>query len=339
MKFVVEPGQIDVYAGNSSDAELTEVVHGERDEGARRRARLLVPLLAAPSAGAAGPAPGAPGEPALWTEGDKDGFGTATALRSTVWHTLDDGELTEVYYPDLGTPAVRDVQLVVTDGRTFADREREDTEHVTRLVDRRSLTYRQVNTDREGLYRITKTYTTDPARAVVLVKVRFRALTRPAAAGLRPPRPEPLQRRRRRRRRRPGRAARCSRATRRRAARSPPSRRSRRRRAATSARATAGPTSAPTSGMDWRYAAARAGQRRADRAHGAHRRRGGRTHDARARLRGRRGRARSPPRATSLARRLRRRRPALPRGLARLPRAACRGRARPPGTSGSTTPR
>ena len=110
--------------------------------------------------------------------GDKDGFGTATSLRSTVWHTVDDGALTEVYYPDLGTPAVRDVQLVVTDGRTFADREREDTEHVTRLIDRRSLSYRQVNTDREGLYRITKTYTTDPARAVVLVHVRFRALTR-----------------------------------------------------------------------------------------------------------------------------------------------------------------
>ena len=208
---------------------------------------LLASALAAPSAGAAGVAPGAPGEPALWTEGDKDGFGTATALRSTVWHTLDDGELTEVYYPDLGTPAVRDVQLVVTDGRTFADRERQDTEHVTRLVDRRSLSYRQVNTDREGLYRITKTYTTDPSRAVVLVRVRFRALTR-----------RPLQvyvlhdpnlsnagdddvgaagsaRRAARERREGGQRARRE------------ARRSRRRRAATSARATAGPTSAPTS--------------------------------------------------------------------------------------------
>ena len=145
-----------------------------------RVAALCLVLLAsvAPSAGAAGEAPGAPGAPALWTEGDKDGFGTATSLSSKVWHTLDDGELTEVYYPDLGTPAARDLQLVVTDGRTFADREREDTVHVTRLADPRSLSYRQVNTDKDGRYRITKTYTTDPARSVVLVKVRFESFSR-----------------------------------------------------------------------------------------------------------------------------------------------------------------
>ena len=60
-----------------------------------------------------------PGEKAVWTEADKDGFGTATSLRSETWLTLDDGRLTEVYYPDLGTPALRDLQLVVSDGRTF----------------------------------------------------------------------------------------------------------------------------------------------------------------------------------------------------------------------------
>ena len=51
------------------------------------------------------------------------------ATRSQVWYTLDDGALTEVYYPDLGTPAVRDLQFVVSDGKTFAEREREDAEH------------------------------------------------------------------------------------------------------------------------------------------------------------------------------------------------------------------
>jgi hypothetical protein len=53
-----------------------------------------------------------------WTPADKDGFGTATAPESKapeskVWHTLQNGELTEVYYPDLGTPSVRDLQFVV----------------------------------------------------------------------------------------------------------------------------------------------------------------------------------------------------------------------------------
>jgi hypothetical protein len=45
------------------------------------------------------------------------------------------------------------------------------------MPDTRSLVYRQVNTARSGRYRITKTYTTDPARSAVLVDVRFESLT------------------------------------------------------------------------------------------------------------------------------------------------------------------
>ena len=134
-------------------------------------------LLALPGAARAADAPGAPGAVATWTEGDKDGMGTATGTASKAWLTLDDGELTEVYAPDLGTPSLRDLQFVVTDGRSFADREREDARHTIELTDPRSLSYRQVNTARSGRWRITKTYVTDPARAAVLVDVRFESLT------------------------------------------------------------------------------------------------------------------------------------------------------------------
>jgi glucoamylase len=128
-------------------------------------------LIAAASAGAAtGDAPGKPG-------GNKDGFGTSTTAASKVWHTLNGGELTEVYYPDLGTPAVRDLQFVITDGKSWVDREREDTHHSLSLTDARSLSYRQVNTDPQGRYRITKTYTTDPSRNVLMIKVHFESLT------------------------------------------------------------------------------------------------------------------------------------------------------------------
>src|SRR5215210_8188022 len=124
-----------------------------------------------------GDAPGAPGEvPANWTEADKDGYGTSTTTGSKVWYTLDDGELTDVYYPDLGTPSVRDLQFIVSDGKTFAERESDATTHEVRLVDERALVYRQVNTDKDGRYRITKTYTTDPARSSVLVDVTFESL-------------------------------------------------------------------------------------------------------------------------------------------------------------------
>jgi hypothetical protein len=72
--------------------------------------------------------------------------GTSTAGRT--WLTLDDGELTEVYAPDLSTPSLRDLQFVVTDGKSFAEREREAATHRIVLRDPRSLAYRQVNTAR-----------------------------------------------------------------------------------------------------------------------------------------------------------------------------------------------
>src|SRR5919112_5875851 len=116
--------------------------------------------------------------PAVWTQADKDGFGTSTTDTSKVWYTIDDGELTEVYYPDLGTPSVRDLQFIVSDGKTFAELETEATNHRVQLAgDGRALTYRQINTDKSGDYRITKTYVTDPARSTVLVDVNFVSLT------------------------------------------------------------------------------------------------------------------------------------------------------------------
>jgi glucoamylase len=129
------------------------------------------------SAAADSQAPGAPGEAATWSPGDKDGFGTARAGASKVWYTLNDGALSEVFFPRIDTPATRDTQLAVSDGATFADREDTATTHTSALVDARSLVYRQVNTARSGNYRITKTYTTDPARSAVLVDVRFESLT------------------------------------------------------------------------------------------------------------------------------------------------------------------
>lgn len=134
----------------------------------------LQPATAAPSAGSA---PGSPGRPSTWVPGDKDGFGTARGTASKVWYTLSRGKLNEIYYPRIDTPSIRDTQLVVTDGSTFTDREDRDTTSVVRLLDRRSLTYQQVNRARSGRYEITKTYTTDPGRSTVLIDVLFRSLS------------------------------------------------------------------------------------------------------------------------------------------------------------------
>jgi glucoamylase len=138
----------------------------------------VVGVAAPVGAGAATAAPGYPGAAATWSPGDKDGFGTAVpALQSKVWYTLNSGTLSEIYHPRVDTTATRDTQLVVSDGSTFSEREDAATTHVTKLVDRRALVYRQINTARSGKYRITKTYVTDPARSAVLVGVRFESLT------------------------------------------------------------------------------------------------------------------------------------------------------------------
>jgi glucoamylase len=142
--------------------------------------RLLAVLTAALVLGAtparAQTAPGAPGAPATWTSADKHGFGTATATRSRVWFTLGQGGMTEVFYPDLGTPSVRTLDLVVSDGRTFAERDSEASRRTVRLADGDSLTYRQVD-EEPGRFRVTKTYSTDPARDVVVVDVRLKSLS------------------------------------------------------------------------------------------------------------------------------------------------------------------
>ena len=136
----------------------------------------LAIALPASVAGAAS-APGAPGQRTSWASSDKDGFGTSLGRTSRVWFTLSHAKLTEVYYPRLDVPSVRDLEIVVGDGRTFAERESAATSSVVTRVDGVGLTCRQVDTARSGRYRITKTYVTDPGRAVVLANVRVESLT------------------------------------------------------------------------------------------------------------------------------------------------------------------
>src|SRR3954447_23234632 len=139
-------------------------------------AAIAICLLGLSSSATAQTAPGAPGDTATWTPADKDGFGTSTTTASKVWHTLERGRLTEVLYPDLNTPSVRTLDFIVSDGRTFAQRDSEAANRTVQLADARSLTYRQIN-EEPGRFRITKTYVTDPGRNTLLVGVRFESLT------------------------------------------------------------------------------------------------------------------------------------------------------------------
>ena len=106
-----------------------------------------------------------------WEPADKQAFGTAHDLRSKVWFTLGPTGMGEAYWPRIDRPAVRSLDLKVG-GRSESALA---TGQVT-PADPRSLTPRQVVTARDGAWRITKTYVTDPARDVVLVDMDVRSL-------------------------------------------------------------------------------------------------------------------------------------------------------------------
>jgi glucan 1,4-alpha-glucosidase len=121
-------------------------------------------------------APGAPGATPYWTSGDKQGVGTSTTRGSHVWFTLGNGALNEVYYPAVDKANTRDLELIVTDGKTFTDVETLDTLHSVAVPDPAALIITQINTARSGRYRISKTYVTDPVRDALLIRLKLDVL-------------------------------------------------------------------------------------------------------------------------------------------------------------------
>src|SRR6266478_2287079 len=122
------------------------------------------------------PAPGAPGHDAHWLSAAKNGFGTANSVFSRVWFTLNDGVLTEVYYPTLDVPNVQMLQLVIAPPEGKIETESEDTTHSINVMDNaQSLSFRQENIAKSGAYVISKSYVTDPDRDSLLISVSFRA--------------------------------------------------------------------------------------------------------------------------------------------------------------------
>ena len=135
---------------------------------------LLAAALLAASGVRAQSAPGVPGSMPTWTSGAKEGIGTATAVESKVWFTLEDGIMTEVYYPRLDTADVRTLELAVSDGTTTW-LESKDMRHSIERPDDGALIFRQTSRDMDAHFQITKTYVADPERDTVLIDVTFTA--------------------------------------------------------------------------------------------------------------------------------------------------------------------
>jgi len=128
-------------------------------------------------------APGAPGHDAHWLSAAKNAFGTANTVASKVWFTLNDGVMTEVYYPTLDAPNVEMLQLIIVTPEGKVETEGEDTTHSIEVMDNaRSLSFRQQNKAKSGAYVIRKSYVTDPRRDTLLISISFRAWKADAGA-------------------------------------------------------------------------------------------------------------------------------------------------------------
>jgi len=116
---------------------------------------------------------GQPGIEPRWTHGDKDGVGTSYAASSRIWFTLWNGVITEVYYPTVDHPQIRDLQFLITDGKTFFHEERRDLKSKCERLSDHALGYRITNLDPSGHYTVIKEIIADPHLACILQRVHL----------------------------------------------------------------------------------------------------------------------------------------------------------------------
>jgi glucoamylase len=88
---------------------------------------------------------------------------------------MSHGIVNEVYYPRLDQANIRDLGLIVTDGRDFFSEEKRDCSTSIEAVGPGVPAYRVVNVCKAARYRIRKTILTDPRRSCLLQKIRFEA--------------------------------------------------------------------------------------------------------------------------------------------------------------------
>src|SRR5437899_11003668 len=119
---------------------------------------------------------GRPGIDPRWMYAYKEGVGTAYAASSRIWFTVLKGIVTEVYYPTVDRPQIRDLQYLITDGRSFFHDERRHLECTSEYIDDRSLGVRVTSVDPEQRYRIEKEIITSPHQSCVLIRTRVTAL-------------------------------------------------------------------------------------------------------------------------------------------------------------------
>ncbi len=115
---------------------------------------------------------GAPGDEPSWAHSNKEGVGTACSLGSRVWFTIWHGILTEVYYPTVDRPQLRDLEFLFSEGDGLFLEEKRDLDYQIERISP-SQGYKIDAHDREGRLSFTKEIISAPERPCVLLHAKL----------------------------------------------------------------------------------------------------------------------------------------------------------------------
>ncbi|GBE94313.1 glycoside hydrolase family 15 protein [Nostoc cycadae] len=111
---------------------------------------------------------GSPGIEPRWTHANKDAVGTAYSTSSHVWFTIWNGVVTEIYHPTVDRPQIRDLQYLISDGKSFFHEENRHLQSKVEHLWTHGLGYRITNSDPQGRYTIIKEVIADPHLSCIL---------------------------------------------------------------------------------------------------------------------------------------------------------------------------
>ncbi len=111
---------------------------------------------------------GSPGIEPRWTHANKEAVGTAYSTSSRVWFTVCNGVVTEVYHPTVDRPQIRDLQYLISDGKSFFHDEKRHLESKVEQMWTHGLGYRVTNSDPQGRYAAIKEVIADPHLSCIL---------------------------------------------------------------------------------------------------------------------------------------------------------------------------
>ena len=117
-------------------------------------------------------ASGGPGDEPRWTGAAKDGVGTAHSMGGRVWFSIGQGVLTEVYYPTIDRPQMRNMEFLFCDGNgLFLEEKRDLGYKIERILP--SQGYRISRHDSAGRFSFVKEIIAEPTRPCVLIHTKL----------------------------------------------------------------------------------------------------------------------------------------------------------------------